>query len=75
MVVTRLERRYSISRLLLLEGRARLTAGFIRFARGYHAPAGTEPKLALALAAYARDHPVTVITIAGQVIDLGSSPA
>jgi UTP-glucose-1-phosphate uridylyltransferase len=72
--VTRLERRYGTSRLLL-EGRARLTAGFIGFARGYHPPAGTEPKLALALAAYASAHPVTVITIAGQVIDLGSSPA
>jgi len=73
--VTRLERRYGTSRLLLLEGRARLTAGFIRFARRYHPPAGTEPKLALALAAYAHAHPVTVITTSSQVIDLGSSPA
>ena len=47
--VTRLEQRYGTSGLLLLEGRARLTAGFIRFARRYRAPAGTEPKLALAL--------------------------
>ena len=58
----------------MLEGRARLTAGFIRFARGYQAPAGTEPKLALAIAAYARSHPVAVTTTTSQVIDLGTGP-
>ncbi len=66
-----LERRYGTGNLLLLEGRARLTAGFIRFAPGYQAPAGTEPKLALAIAAYARTHPVVVTTTSSQVIDLG----
>lgn len=59
---------------MLLEGRARLTPGFIRFARGYQAPAGTEPKLALAIAAYARTHPVAVTTTSSQVIDLGTCP-
>jgi UTP-glucose-1-phosphate uridylyltransferase len=69
-----LEQRYGTANLLVLEGRARLTAGFIGFARGYRAPAGTEPKLALALAAYARTHPVAVTTTSGQVIDLGTCP-
>jgi UTP-glucose-1-phosphate uridylyltransferase len=69
-----LERRYGTGNLLLLEGRARLTAGFIRFASGYRAPAGTEPKLALAIAAYARTHPVVVTTTSSQVIDLGTGP-
>ena len=66
-----LEQRYGTRNLLLLEGRARLTAGFIRFAAGYQTPAGTEPKLALAIAAYARTHPVVVTTTSSQVIDLG----
>jgi NDP-sugar pyrophosphorylase family protein len=66
-----LERRYGAGRLRLLEGRARLTAQFVSFARGYRAPPGTEPKLALALAAYARHCPVSVITTTSQVIDLG----
>ncbi len=66
-----LEQRYGTRNLLLLEGRARLTAGFIRFAPGYQTPAGTEPKLALAIAAYARTHPVVVTTTSSHVIDLG----
>jgi UTP-glucose-1-phosphate uridylyltransferase len=66
-----LEQRYGTRNLLLLEGRARLTAGFIRFAAGYQTPAGTEPKLALAIAAYARTHPVVVTTTSSHVIDLG----
>lgn len=66
-----LEQRYGTRNLLLLEGRARLTAGFIRFASGYQSPAGTEPKLALAIAAYARTHPVVVTTTSSHVIDLG----
>ena len=68
-----LERRYGAGSLHLLEGRARLTPGFIRFARSYQPPAGTEPKLTLAIAAYARTHPVTVITTTSQVIDLGAA--
>ena len=70
-----LERRYGTAQLWLLEGRARLTAAFVSFARNYRAPPGTEPKLALALAAYARHCPVSVITTTSQVIDLGASPA
>jgi UTP-glucose-1-phosphate uridylyltransferase len=70
-----LERRYGTANLLLLEGRSRLTAGFIGLARSYHAPAGTEPKLALALAAYARTHPVFVTNTSAQVIDLGTRPS
>jgi UTP-glucose-1-phosphate uridylyltransferase len=70
-----LEQRYGTSQLLLLEGRARLTPEFVSFARGYQAPRRTEPRLALALASYARDHPVSVITTMSRVIDLGSSPA
>lgn len=66
-----LEQRYGTRNLLLLEGRARLTADFIRFAPGYQTPAGTEPKLALAIAAYARTHPVVVTTTSSHVIDLG----
>jgi UTP-glucose-1-phosphate uridylyltransferase len=71
----RLERRYGTGQLRLLQGRARLTAGFVGFARGYRAPAGTEPRLAIALAAYARQCPVSVITTTSHVIDLGASPA
>ena len=55
-----LERRYGTANLLLPEGRTRLTVDFIGFARSYRAPVGTEPKLALALAAYARTHPVFI---------------
>lgn len=72
---TELERRYGTGQLRLLEGRARLTAGFVSFARGYRAPPGTEPKLALALDAYARQYPVSVSTTTTRVIDLGASPA
>lgn len=68
-----LEQRYGTGSLLLLEGRARLTPEFIHFARSYQAPAGTEPKLALAIAAYARTHQVVVTTTTSQVIDLGVS--
>lgn len=69
------ERRYGTANLLLLEGRTRLTASFIGFAHRYQAPAGTEPKLALTLAAYARTHPVFVTETSAQVIDLGTRPS
>ena len=56
----------------MLEGRARLTAPFIRFARDYqHAAPRSEPKLALALGAYAREHQVVAVPADGEVIDLG----
>ncbi|HEY3733563.1 MAG TPA: sugar phosphate nucleotidyltransferase [Streptosporangiaceae bacterium] len=72
---TGLERRYGTRQLRLLEGRARLSAEFVAFARGYRAPIGTEPRLTLALAAYARHRPVSVITTTSQVIDLGARRA
>ena len=47
---------------LCSEGRARLTAPFIRFARDrQHAAPRSEPKLALALGAYAREHQVVAV--------------
>lgn len=71
-----LERRYGPGGLRLLEGRARLSADFVRFTRAYQPPARTEPKLALALALadYTVNHPVTVITTTSQVVDLGTRP-
>jgi UTP-glucose-1-phosphate uridylyltransferase len=70
-----LERRYGHGNLLLLEGRARLTAAFVDFARTHTPPPGTEPKLALAIAAYAASHPVRVVETSGDVIDLGALAA
>jgi hypothetical protein len=69
-----LEERHGSGNLLMLEGRARLTASFIEFARARqqaaHSP-GTEPKLALAIGAYARDHPVLAVLTDSEIIDLG----
>jgi UTP-glucose-1-phosphate uridylyltransferase len=69
-----LEERHGSGNLLMLEGRARLTASFIEFARARqqaaHSP-GTEPKLALAIGAYARDHPVLAVLTDSGIIDLG----
>jgi hypothetical protein len=70
-----LERRYSRGNLLLLEGRARLTAAFVDFARARTPSPGTEPKLALAIAADAASHPVRVVETSGDVIDLGALAA
>jgi UTP-glucose-1-phosphate uridylyltransferase len=76
LVAQALEQRHGIASLMMLEGRARITPGFIRFARSYQAPAGTEPKLALAIAAYARTRTVIVTPTTSEVIDLGTrSPA
>jgi UTP-glucose-1-phosphate uridylyltransferase len=75
VAATQLEQRYGASQLRLLEGRALLTADFVSFASDYLAPHRIEPKLALALGAYARGHPVSIVTTTSQVIDLGSSPA
>jgi hypothetical protein len=54
-----LEERHGPGNLLMLEGRARLTVSFIEFAsarqRSSHPP-DSEPKLALAIGAYAREH-------------------
>jgi UTP-glucose-1-phosphate uridylyltransferase len=69
-----LERRHGTANLFLLEGRARLTPAFISYTRTLHAPAGAEPKLALAIAAWARAHPVVVVPTASHVTDLGDTP-
>jgi UTP-glucose-1-phosphate uridylyltransferase len=66
-----LERRHG-ARNLLLEGRARVTADFIRFARAFPIAPGAEPKLALAIGAYAAAHPVVAIETSCEVIDLGA---
>ena len=70
-----MERRYGHGNLLLLDGRARLTAAFVQFARIYSPPARTEPKLALTIAAYATSHPVHIIETSGDVTDLGTLAA
>jgi UTP-glucose-1-phosphate uridylyltransferase len=67
-----LECRYGRRNLLLLEGRARLTAAFTDFARARILPSRTEPKLSLAIAAYAASHPVRVVETSADVTDLGA---
>lgn len=68
-----LEDAHGTGNLLMLEGRARLTARFLDFARArQHAVGGAEPRLALAIGAYARDHPVAAVPVPGDVIDLGA---
>jgi UTP-glucose-1-phosphate uridylyltransferase len=68
-----LEDAHGTANLLMLEGRARLTGAFIEFARACQGTGpGREPKLALTVSAYAREHPVYAVTRKGEVIDLGS---
>jgi UTP-glucose-1-phosphate uridylyltransferase len=70
-----LEERHGPGNLLMLEGRARLTASFIEFAsarRWSSHPPDSEPKLALAIGAYAREHPVLAVPTDCGIIDLGS---
>ena len=69
-----MERRYGYGNLFLLEGRMRLTADFIDFARDQNPSASAEPKLALALAAYATSRPVHIIETSEDVTDLGTLP-
>ena len=66
-----LEQRHGTDNLWLLEGRARLTAAFLRHLTALRLPAGTEPKLSLALRTYSRISPVVVVPTASEVIDLG----
>jgi hypothetical protein len=50
-----MEQEHGTGNLLMFEGRARLGSPFIQFARGrQHAMPGREPRLALAIGAYAR---------------------
>jgi UTP-glucose-1-phosphate uridylyltransferase len=73
---TDLEAAHGPGNLLMLEGRARLTAGFLEFACSRQdAGPGSEPKLALAIGAYARRHPVFAVPRDGEVIDLGAPQA
>ena len=67
-----LERRYGSENLFLLEGRARITATFVSFARTHPPITGSEPKLALALAAYALTYPVHIVETTSDVADLGA---
>jgi UTP-glucose-1-phosphate uridylyltransferase len=67
-----LEEAHGPGNLLMLEGRARLTARFLEFARSRPgAGPGSEPRLALAIGDYAREHLVMAVPAAGDVIDLG----
>jgi UTP-glucose-1-phosphate uridylyltransferase len=68
-----LELRHGTASLFLLEGRARLTPAFIRWVSNRQMPVGTEPKLALAIADWARTHPVIATPTTSHVIDLGTS--
>jgi UTP-glucose-1-phosphate uridylyltransferase len=71
-----LEETHGPGSLLMLEGRAQLTGRFLEFARSrQHAVPGAEPKLALAIGAYAREHPVVAVPAGGGVIDLGAPEA
>ncbi|MFW5415698.1 transcriptional regulator [Nocardiopsis sp. CNT-189] len=66
-----LEARYGPDNLALLEGRARVGRSFLDFLHSYRPPGG-EPKLSLALAAYARTAPVRVLRANTPVTDLGT---
>ena len=68
-----LEETHGPGNLLMLEGRTRLTARFLEFARSRrHGGPGSEPKLALAIGDYAREHPVWAVPRDGEVTDLGA---
>jgi len=68
-----LEETHGPGNLLMLEGRARLTARFLEFARSRrHGGPESEPKLALAIGDYAREHPVWAVPRDGEVTDLGA---
>jgi UTP-glucose-1-phosphate uridylyltransferase len=71
-----LEDAHGTANLLMLEGRARLTGAFTEFARARQgAGPGREPKLALAIGAYAREHLVYAAPCEGEIIDLGTPQA
>jgi NDP-sugar pyrophosphorylase family protein len=67
-----LEHRFGTESLALLEGRARADRTFLDFLRTYCPLRGAEPKLSLALAAYAQAHRVQVCLIDSPVTDLGA---
>ena len=61
--------------LRLLQGRVHLTPGLLHYLSAFSRHAVAEPKLSLALAAYARQHRVDVVTNNGSMIDLGAPAA
>lgn len=61
--------------LRLLQGRVRLTPALVRYLVEADGRGEAEPKLSLAIAAYARDSRVDVITNNGTMIDLGTPEA
>ena len=67
-----LERHHGRRNLFLLEGRARLTAAFTDSTRDRTTAFGREPKLSLAIAAWARTYPVRIVETTAGVIDLGA---
>jgi hypothetical protein len=67
-----LEHRFGTQRLALLAGRMRADRAFLDFLHNYAGSRATEPKLALALAAHARTHPVRVYPTNSPVTDLGA---
>lgn len=66
-----LEARHGRSNLALLEGRARVGRAFLDFLHTYRHPDG-EPKLSLAIAAYAQKEPIRVLRSDTPVTDLGA---
>ncbi len=69
-----LEQRYGPDNLMLLEGRARLDDDFLYYARSHLCAPGSEPRLSLALAAYAQMRAVHVVSTTSEVVDLGTPP-
>ncbi|MEU1303936.1 sugar phosphate nucleotidyltransferase [Streptomyces shenzhenensis] len=57
--------------LRLLQGRMRITQNLLNDLSAAEAGSASEPKLSLALAAYARAHPVDVVTTTQPMTDLG----
>ncbi|MEU6467479.1 sugar phosphate nucleotidyltransferase [Streptomyces sp. NPDC046976] len=63
---------YGPDNLGLLLGRVSLTPGILRYMAATARRARTEPRLSIALAAYAQHHRVDVITTSTRMVDLGA---
>ncbi|GAA2842243.1 NTP transferase domain-containing protein [Kitasatospora aburaviensis] len=70
----RLADEHGADNLRLLQGRGRITPDLLHHlaATSRHASTHIEPKLALALAAYARRRPVQIVTSSAAMVDLGA---
>jgi UTP-glucose-1-phosphate uridylyltransferase len=68
----RLAAHHGTDRLRLLQGRVRLTPELLHHLRAIARHSASEPKLSVALAAYARNHSVRVVTNTNPMIDLGT---